>query len=102
MQQPPRPLTREQLRIIHQRYADGMALLREIKRLREIVVEAARLLPRWSDTDPETVEAVERLSNMLDTEPCVAEAEFDRLNGGRDEIAQKRNGRPRGPGYEVR
>ncbi|MFW7343549.1 hypothetical protein V0R37_18650 [Pollutimonas sp. H1-120] len=92
------PLTLDQLRTIEERnlkYHDAMTLLREVKRLRAIVVTAARVMPRWGMADDETVEMVEGLSNILDAEPCVTEAEFDRLQAGRDEISQGRNARPR-------
>jgi hypothetical protein len=99
------PLTLDNLKVIQERnlrYADAMTLLREIKRLRQLVVQSSRLLPRWGQQDDDTVDAVECLSNQLEVEPCVAEADFERLNSGRDEIAQGRNARPKGPGYGVR
>ena len=99
------PLTLHQLRTIQERnlkYQDAMTLLREIRRLRTIVIQAARVMPRWGMADAETADMVEQLSNSLETEPCVAEADFERLSSGRDEIAQGRNARPKGPGYGVR
>ncbi|MGB3287968.1 MAG: hypothetical protein WBA83_01705 [Burkholderiaceae bacterium] len=99
------PLTRDQLRLIQERnlkHQDAMTLLREIKRLRAIVVQSSSLLLRWGDRDGKIVEAVEQLSGDLEAEPCVIEAEFARLDAGRDEIAQGRNARPKGPGYGVR
>src|SRR3546814_6793739 len=35
-----------------------------------------------------------RLANTLETEPCVAEADYERLSSGRDEIAQGRKHEP--------
>lgn len=99
------PLTLHQLRTIQERnlkYHDAMTLLREVKRLRALVALAARILPRWGSADAETADMVEQLSNSLETEPCVAEADFERLSSGRDEIAQGRNARPKAPGYGVR
>ncbi|MGB3290910.1 MAG: hypothetical protein WBA83_16685 [Burkholderiaceae bacterium] len=98
------PLTIDQLRVIQERnlkYHDAMTLLREIRRLRELVVLTSRLLPRWGMADIQTADMVEQLSNRLEIEPCVAEDEFERLQAGRDEIARGRNARPRGPSYGV-
>lgn len=84
------------------RYTDAMILLREIKRLRDIVTETAALVPLWGQNDEETVERVDRLMEAFETEPCVVEEAFYRASKNRDEIDQKRNAQPRGPDYGIR
>lgn len=92
------PLTLEQLRDIQSRNLstkDVMVLLREIRRLRQLIVMANHLFNRWGDIDDDTQGRIEWLQEQLELEPCTAEHEAENLLANRDEISQKRNAAPR-------
>jgi len=95
------PLYRPDLREIQNRNLDNpdvLTLLREIKRLRELIVRAAQLLLRWGEMTPATQEGVEYLSHELEVEPCVEEADYEDRKRSQNEIARRRNTQGPEPG----
>lgn len=99
-------LTRVQLKEIQDAFRKApkvLAALREIKRLRDTSLELYDLSVNADTVVLEQARAaLQRIHQILDYEPCVAERAFDEWQAKADPITLKRNTSPRSPRYRWR
>ena len=97
------PLTRRQLKAIQEAHLDErdiMALLREIRRLREVILALRSLHVRMGRSGgAELADLLTDAAELIDQEPCVAELEYDDRVQHASSIDLKRSTMPTRPRY---